>query len=212
MGGAYSSSSRNATLRTSAASQVASGNVCARVTVVKSRRRTLMPIVRPRRSWRREAGAELLGHARELVAHALAIVDVGVEGPLARLRDDLARRADHAAVLEACATLKFRPRFAPKLCTSSCSGAAASSRERGQPELGEAPRGLRADARHELRRRAEAKRAHACSRVSTTNPAGFSASEATFATSLFGPIPTEQVSRVPAWISASSRRIAARGE
>ena len=45
---------------------------------------------------------------------------------------------------------------------------------------------------------AEAKRAHACSRVSTTNPAGFSASEATFATSLFGPMPTEQVSCIVA--------------
>jgi len=41
-----------------------------------------------------------------------------------------------------------------------------------------------------------AKRAQACSRVSTTNPAGFSASEATFAMSLFGPIPTEQVNCV----------------
>ncbi len=40
----------------------------------------------------------------------------------------------------------------------------------------------------------EAKRAHACSRVSTTKPAGFSASEATLATSLLGPRPTEQVS------------------
>ena len=57
-----------------------------------------------------------------------------------------------------------------------------------------------------------AKRAHACSRVSTTNPAGFSASEATFATSLFGPIPTEHVSPTSSAISATRRRIAARGE
>jgi hypothetical protein len=58
----------------------------------------------------------------------------------------------------------------------------------------------------------EAKRWQACSRVSTTKPAGFSASEATLATSLLGPMPTEQVSSVAALISASSRRIAARGE
>ena len=57
-----------------------------------------------------------------------------------------------------------------------------------------------------------AKRAHACARLSTTNPAGFSASEATFATSLFGPIPTEHTIPLAAWISATSRRIAARGE
>ena len=57
-----------------------------------------------------------------------------------------------------------------------------------------------------------AKREQACSRVSTTKPAGFSASEATFATSLFGPMPTEQMSCVAALISASSLRIAARGE
>ncbi len=60
--------------------------------------------------------------------------------------------------------------------------------------------------------REDAKRSQACSRVSTTNPAGFSASEATLAISLLGPIPTEQTSCVAALISASSRRIAARGE
>ncbi len=43
---------------------------------------------------------------------------------------------------------------------------------------------------------ASAKRSQACSRVSTTKPAGFSASEATLATSLLGPMPTEQVSCV----------------
>ena len=43
---------------------------------------------------------------------------------------------------------------------------------------------------------AAAKRAQACSRLSTTKPAGFSASEATLATSLLGPMPTEHVSCV----------------
>ena len=58
---------------------------------------------------------------------------------------------------------------------------------------------------------AAAKRAHASSRVSTTKPAGFSASEATLATSLLGPIPTEQVIPVSARISDTRRRTAARG-
>ena len=57
----------------------------------------------------------------------------------------------------------------------------------------------------------EANLAHACSRVRTTKPAGFSASEATLATSLFGPIPTEQLSRSVRWISTTRRRMAARG-
>ena len=38
---------------------------------------------------------------------------------------------------------------------------------------------------------APAKRAQACSRLRTTKPAGFSASEATLATSLLGPMPTD---------------------
>ena len=37
-----------------------------------------------------------------------------------------------------------------------------------------------------------AKRSRACAALSTTKPSGFSASEATFATSLLGPIPIEQ--------------------
>ena len=59
---------------------------------------------------------------------------------------------------------------------------------------------------------ASAKRSHACSRVRTTKPCGFSASEATFATSRFGPMPTEAVRPVSARISEISRRIAARGD
>ena len=59
---------------------------------------------------------------------------------------------------------------------------------------------------------ASAKRSHACSRVSTTKPCGFSASEATLATSRFGPMPTDAVSPVSALISETRRRIAARGE
>jgi hypothetical protein len=45
-----------------------------------------------------------------------------------------------------------------------------------------------------------------------TKPSGFSASEATFATSRLGPMPTEQPRPVSALTSEISRRIAARGE
>ena len=104
-----------------------------------------------------------------------------------------------------------RPRFAPKRSTSICSGAWASAPSVVRPSAasraavlgpmpGTSPGGE------------EAKRAHAWRRSSTTKPAGFSASEATLATSLFGPMPIEQVSSVADLISASSRRMAARGE
>ena len=56
-----------------------------------------------------------------------------------------------------------------------------------------------------------ANRAQASSRESTTKPRGFSASEATLATSLLGPIPTEQPRPVASRISAIRRRIAACG-
>ena len=103
------------------------------------------------------------------------------------------------------------PRRGPKLAVSRLSGAWASAARVVSPRavsrwevLGPIP-GTRPGGE-------AAKRSHACSRVSATIPAGFSASEATFATSLLGPIPTEHVSRVEALISATSRRIAARGE
>jgi hypothetical protein len=57
---------------------------------------------------------------------------------------------------------------------------------------------------------AAAKRTRASSAVSSTKPSGFSASEATFATSLFGPIPTEQVSPVCSRTASFTRRAAER--
>ena len=59
--------------------------------------------------------------------------------------------------------------------------------------------------------REEPNRSQACSRVSTTKPRGFSASDATLATSLLGPIPIEQLSPVVRSMWAPSRRIAACG-
>ena len=100
----------------------------------------------------------------------------------------------------------FEARAPPQLdargSARSARRAAARARRRAlRASSGPArPAAPRSSARSPARARAErrAKRAHACSRVSTTNPAGFSASEATFATSLFGPIPTEHVSSVRA--------------
>jgi len=104
-----------------------------------------------------------------------------------------------------------RPWWGPKREISSCSGTARSASSVVSPSAarraavfgpipGSSPGGE------------PAKRSHACSRLSTTKPAGFSASDATFATSLLGPMPTEQLSWVARLISATSRRIAARGE
>ena len=56
-----------------------------------------------------------------------------------------------------------------------------------------------------------AKRALAWAASSTTKPSGFSASEATFATSLLGPRPTEQVSPVRVRTASLTRAAAARG-
>ena len=58
---------------------------------------------------------------------------------------------------------------------------------------------------------APAKRARASAADSTTKPSGFSASEATFATSLFGPSPTEQVRPVAVRAASLTRAAAARG-
>ena len=58
---------------------------------------------------------------------------------------------------------------------------------------------------------APAKRSQAISRLSATRPAGFSASEAIFATSLLGPIPTEALSPVASWMAITRRRIRALG-
>ena len=58
---------------------------------------------------------------------------------------------------------------------------------------------------------ARAKRSHAISRLSATMPAGFSQSEATLATSLLGPMPTEALRPVRSRIRCTSVRISALG-
>ena len=56
-----------------------------------------------------KARAQLIGHHAQRLAHHGGIVDVVVERPLARLRDNLARGADDAVVLEARAASQLDP-------------------------------------------------------------------------------------------------------
>ena len=172
-----------------------------------------MLTVRPRRSWRDQALAQLRREPAEDLLELGGIRDVGVERRLARLatwppaRSSTApscskRARAHQVVPEA--RRRSAPRAAPRRprppARRASRGPCAASRSAVfGPMPGTRPGG------------ASAKRAQACSRVSTTNPRGFSASEATLATSLFGPMPTEAVSPVAPWIDATSRRIAARG-
>ena len=139
------------------------------------------------------------------------VVDVLVEGALARLRDHLARRADLAVVLEARAAAQLAPEIGAEALHQHALGGGADRGERGRAQLGEPRHRLRPDPRHETGRGRREARARLLA-LSTTKPAGFSASEATFATSLFGPIPTEHTIPVALRISSTSRRIAARGE
>ena len=86
-----------------------------------------------------------------------------------------------------------------------------------------APRGWRCRARPAARRSAgpmpgtrpggePAKRSRACSRVSARKPSGFSASEATLATSLLGPMPIEHTSPVRSSTAAFTVRAVACGQ
>ena len=86
---------------------------------------------------------------------------------------------------------------APKRSVSTSGGVAASRAMVAMPSASSRSAVFGPDAGQQPRR-ASAKRSHACSRVSTTKPCGFSASEATFATSRFGPMPTEAARPVSA--------------
>ena len=146
---------------------------------------------------RGEARAQLARHPGQLGAQLRGVVDVAVEGALARLRDDLARGADLAVVLEARAAAQLAPEVRTETVDQHRLGRGGERGERGEPEL--APAARRSSGRCPVRGRAARRRsARTPARVvSTTKPAGFSASEATFATSLLGPSPTEHLARSP---------------
>ena len=177
--------------------------------VEKSSSLTLIPIVRPATALGDQPRAQALDQFVEDRLEPLGIADVLVEGELARLRDHLALLGNRRFVLEPGAALKLGRRAGSRSARASCSyGAAASAASVSIPKRAQPLDGLRADSRHQPHRDGP-NRSQACSRLSTTNPRGFSASEATLATSLFGPIPIEQPS--PVVRSISRREPAHRG-
>src|SRR5437588_396005 len=208
--GANRRSSSSATGHTCSAAATGARRVRARVWVEKSSSRTLIPIVRPRRRCsvrvrhsRRASSSRIRSSSAMSEMSRSNVVSLDSDTTLrswvtGESSSNLARRWSSPAIL------------APNSPASGAGGAVASSERVPIPDAfsrstvfgpmpGTSPHG------------AEAKRSHACSRVRTTNPLGFSASEATLATSLLGPIPTEQLRPVERSISATMRRIAACG-
>ena len=168
-----------------------------------------MPIVRPARS-----RAARLAHSDRAIPASCA--SSAAKSEISRSN---VRSRDSETTLRAAPTgasdskrarrARSRPWLGPKLFESSSSGAPATAASVCRPSPARRPAvfgpmpGMSPGGE-------DAKRAHAASRSSTTKPAGFSASEATFATSLFGPIPTEHVSPIFREISATRRRSPAR--
>ena len=156
--------------------------------------------------------AELAGEPAQPALELERVGDVAVERRLARLGDrERGRSVDRRSAVELRAAAQVGPVVRPPKCSASTpSSAPASAPSVVMPRRSSRSTVFGPMPGSEPGRRS-AKRAHASSRLSTTKPAGFSASEATFATSLFGPMPTEAVRPVAALISATIRRIAARG-
>ena len=141
---------------------------------------------------------------------AARVGDVVVERRLARLADRHAHGLDLGRALEArAAHAATGPGGRRTRCASSSSSAPRQRAERVDPQRASAARRSAGRSRARATAATAAKRSHACSRVSTTNPRGFSASEATFATSRLGPIPIDALEPGRARGSRrTSRRIA----
>ena len=185
--------------------------VRARVTVVKSSRRTLIEIVRPRASLRRRVShrpsarrcstrsissrsAMSVSKVRSLERETVSRCSLSVVEPTKPARGD-------------CRSLPWRgPKRARRASGSAsrspCSVVMPSARRRSAV-LGPMP-GTRLGG-------ACAKRSHACSMLIATRPRGFSRSLHTLATSLLGPMPTETPRPVVASTSCCRRRMAAFG-
>ena len=127
--------------------------VCARVTVVKSSRRTLMAIVRPLRACAARLAHSSLGHRAQRLAQRGGIADVARRtSARATRRRPCARRRPRRRVRSARAC-RARARGSGRSARRAPrSGAAPTARERRQPQLGQPRRGLRPDARHQARR------------------------------------------------------------
>ena len=143
-----------------------------------------------------ERGAELLGQAAQLGLEQTQAAQVLVEGRLARL--GLATRT--VSMPRSSSKRASRPSNGPRRRPNhSLSGrpeVAASApsvwmpwRSSRSAVFGPSPAGARGPRQQSARAPRPAR--------STTNPSGFSASEATLATSLLGPIPIEQPGRWP---------------
>jgi hypothetical protein len=130
-------------------------------------------------------------------------VEVAVEGRLARLRLGDPDRLDRARVLEARERGEVGAQPRPEPLGELLVGVAPR-----RPSVAMPSSSSRATVfgrcGHEAGD-ASAKRIRAPSAVSSRKPSGFSASDATFATSLFGPMPTLQVSPVSALTASLTR-------
>ena len=192
-GGAYSRSSSSATSPIVAASSVGAGIVRARVTVVQSSRRTLIPIVRPRALVAPQPVAQ---PRRELAEDRLQ---------LARGRRCRRRRSSHATrdfASRTGSTVGESSKRARAPCSHGPWRAPKRSLQHGVVGVARARRASRCRARSGARRSSgrSPARAPAALRRSARTPArargrrtrrGFSASDATLATSLLGPMPTD---------------------
>ena len=189
----------SATGPTRSAEATGSESVRARVCVEKSSSRTLIPIVRPRRPWAIRVEHSRVTRSSSTRSSSAELGDVEVERRLARLGDHLALLASPASrprTARAADQLAAVARAEP-LRRARPGRAARELRRASDPQLAAAARRSSARSRAPARAAIRANRSLACSAVSTTNPRGFSASDATFATSLFGPIPTEQLQPGP---------------
>ena len=191
-GGAYSRRSSSATAMIVASSLMSASIDRARVTVVQSSRRTLIAIVRPRVSCALQPLGQPLGLAGAGSTPARRGRRRRRRRSSRRERDFATRAGDQRRLV----VQSGRGGAGHGRSARRSAPAAASTRrvlqcaERGVAHLGQPRRGLRPDARHDPRR-AVGDAGGACSRPIATKPAGFSASEATLATSRLGAIPAE---------------------
>ena len=175
---------------TTAASFVASGSVRARVTVVKSSRRTLIAIVRPLTSPFASRSQSWAASSRSFAS--ISARSARSTSNVVSLDSDTASRTGTTASepSKRARRCRSRPWLPPNPAASLSSVAAASwpsvvipSAVSRATVLGPMP-GINPGGE-------PANRSHASSRDGTTDARGFSASDATLATSRFGPMPTD---------------------
>ncbi len=148
-GGAYSSSSLNASEVTSSVSSVAAAE---RVGAGHGREVVEADLDRDRPSpppVALKARAQLPGHPREGLLELLGSGDVLVEGPLPGLRGDLAGSTHDRVRFEPRPAAEFQPQSRPEARRQQALGRVGQRGQGGQPESGEPLGGLGADPRHQ---------------------------------------------------------------